>query len=135
MVCGFLVSGEGATPYRPSGEVIEGGGMKPILLPPTSRRTRSTAAQRLRVLAEFDRSGLSGAGFARDRRIRYSTFCNWRRQRARSKRNDFAEVEIVPKAAPEPLVIEFGPHARLRIHSLAQLEMAASLIKHFQAPC
>ncbi|MBI3870529.1 MAG: hypothetical protein HY299_18535 [Verrucomicrobia bacterium] len=40
--------------------------MKPSLLSPTARRSRTTSAQRQRLLAEFDRSGLSAPAFARE---------------------------------------------------------------------
>jgi hypothetical protein len=43
-------------------------------------------------------------------------------------------VEIVRARTPEPLVVELGPHARMRVTSPEQLEMAAGLLKHLQTP-
>ena len=79
-------------------------------------RRRFTATEREQLLTELDRSGLSAAAFARERRLTYATLCYWRHQRARGKRIAFAEVELVPPPLVEPLVIEFGSHARLRLN-------------------
>ena len=87
------------------------------------------------MLTELDRSGLTAAAFARERQLTYTTLCHWRHQRARGKRIAFAEVELVPPPVVEPLVIEFGSHARLRLSSPAPVELVATLLKHFQAPC
>ena len=43
-------------------------------------RVRSTVAQRQAVLAEFERSGLSGPQFARVAGIAYQTFVSWRKR-------------------------------------------------------
>ena len=109
--------------------------MKPPRLTLSHRHRRLTKTAREQLLAEFDRSGLSGAAFARERRISYGTFCNWRQQRSRSQRLAFTEVEIVPQPSPEPLVIELGLHARMRLASPAQVELAAALLQHLQKPC
>ena len=101
----------------------------------SSQRRRLTATERERLLTELDRSGLTAAAFARERRLTYSTLCHWRRQRVRGKSVAFAEVEFVSPPVVEPLVIEFGSHARLRLSSPAQVELAVNLLKHFQAPC
>ena len=37
----------------------------------------AAAARRIRLLAEFDRSGLTAATFARKRGLRYTTFRGW----------------------------------------------------------
>ena len=109
--------------------------MKPSQLGASPQRRRFTATERERLLTELDRSGLSAAAFARERRLTDTTLCHWRHQRARGKRVAFAEVEIVPPPVVEPLAIEFGSPARVRLSSPAQVELAANLRKHFQAPC
>ncbi len=108
--------------------------LKPILLSPTARRSRTPSAGRQQLLAEFDRSGLSAAAFAQQHHIADTTFCSWRPRRARSPPVAFTEVEIVRARTPEPLVVELGPHARMRVTSPEQLEMAAGLLKHLQTP-
>ena len=109
--------------------------MKSSLSVASRTRRRFTATERERLLAELDRSGLSAAAFARERQLTYTTLCHWRHQRARGKRVAFAEVEIVPPPGVEPLVIEFGSLARVRVSSPAQVDLAAALLKHFQSPC
>jgi hypothetical protein len=109
--------------------------MKPILLSPTARRSRTTSARRQQLLAEFDRSGLSAAAFTQQHHIAYTTFCRWRQRRARTAPVAFTEVEIVRARTPEPLVVELGPQARMRVTSPEQLELAAGLLKHLQTPC
>lgn len=109
--------------------------MKPTLPPLTSRRSRSTPARRQQWLGQFDRSGLSAAAFARKHHIAYSTFCQWRQQRDRGTPVSFTEVEMARPHSLEPLVVELGPQARLRLNSPDQLELAAGLLKHLQASC
>ena len=77
---------------------------------------RSDAAQRARMLAAFDRSGLTAAAFARQHRLNYTTFCNWRQRRAKAKAaTEFLQVELPAPAAPAHLVIELGDKARLML--------------------
>ena len=109
--------------------------MKPSRPGASPQRRRLTATERERLLTELDRSGLTAAAFAREHRLTYTTLCHWRRQRARGKSVAFAEVEFAPPPVVEPLVIEFGSHARVRLSSPAQVELAAHLLQHFQAPC
>jgi hypothetical protein len=109
--------------------------MKSPRLAHLHRHRRLTKTAREQLLAEFDQSGLSGAAFARERRISYATFCYWRQQRSRAQRLAFTEVEIVPQPAAEPLMIELGLHARMRLASAAQVELAAALLQLLQKPC
>jgi hypothetical protein len=109
--------------------------MKPIFLSRTARRSRTSVTRRQHLLAEFERSGLSAAAFAQQHHIPYTTFCSWRKRQARSTPVAFTEVEIVRPRNPEPLVVELGPHSRMRVTSLEQLELAAGLLKHLQTPC
>jgi transposase-like protein len=109
--------------------------MNTIHLPPVRRQSRTTVSQRQRLVAAFDRSGLSAAAFARQHQIAYSTFCQWRSKRRRRPHPTFAEVEILRPAAPAPVVIELSPHARMRLESPDQVELAAALLKHLQTPC
>jgi transposase-like protein len=47
-------------------------------------RVRTTAAQRVALLAEYERSGLSGPTFARVTGINYQTFAWWRQERRKA---------------------------------------------------
>ena len=109
--------------------------MKAIPRVASRRPRRFTPIQREQLLTELDRSDCSIAAFAREHQIPYSTLGLWRRQRARRPSVAFTEVELVNSSTPEPLVLELGAYARLRINSAAQLPWAAALIKHLQSPC
>jgi transposase-like protein len=98
------------------------------------RRRRTPPARRSQLLAAFDRSGLSAAVFARQCGIGYSTFCGWRQRRAKTKPSPaFVEVEVPEPAAAVELMIEVGPHARLRLNSATQMELAARFVQRFNA--
>ena len=102
----------------------------------TVTRTRTPRGRRRQLLAAFERSGLTAASFARQHAIAYTTFCSWRRRRRAAKpAMAFAEVELLRPATPEPIVVELGPQARLRLSSPAQLDLAAGLIKRLEATC
>jgi transposase-like protein len=112
---------------------------------------RTTVGERARLLAAFDRSGLSAAAFARQYGIHYTTFCGWRQQRAKLKPSPAlvqveltappaAEgllVELTAPPAAEGLLVELGGNARLRIESARQIALAAQLLQHLNTarPC
>jgi hypothetical protein len=48
---------------------------------PSPRTGRTTADERAKLLAAFERSGLSAAAFARKHHLNYTTFCGWRDRR------------------------------------------------------
>jgi transposase-like protein len=102
-------------------------------------RVRMSRERREAVLAEFDRSGLSGAKFARLAGIKYPTFMYWLKQR-RDEHGDGGEsggvgfVEALiegasQRAAGEGLLIELAGAARVRVESPLQLQLAAELIR------
>jgi transposase-like protein len=104
----------------------------------TSRAPHTDAARRARVLAAFDRSGLSAAAFARRHGLNYTTFCGWRQQRAKPQSTPaFVQVELPAPPAPAGLIVELGGRARLRIESPAHIALAAQLLQHLNAagPC
>jgi hypothetical protein len=113
--------------------------MKNVIRFSRHRARRTDAAQRSQLLAQFDRSGLSAAAFARQEGIHYTTFCGWRQRRDQAKASpDFVQVELTPSAAPVDLakaevVIEPGV-ARLRLSSPVQLPLAARLLQCLNAP-
>lgn len=109
--------------------------MKSILPLTTRQRTATPAARRRQLLAEFDGSGLSAAAFAREHGISYTTFCAWRRRYATKPGLCFAEIELERPPSPEPIVVELGQQARMRLNSVHQLELAARLLKQLEASC
>ena len=103
----------------------------------SSRRgwRRTSATRRTQLLAAFDRSGLSAAAFARQHGIHYTTFCNWRQRRATVKPSPaFVPVELASVPVPAELVIELSAHARMRLTSAGQIELAARLLQALNAP-
>jgi len=101
---------------------------------PSSGARRTNAAQRAQFLAEFDRSGLSAAAFARRHKLNYTTFCGWRQQRAAGKFPAFVQVELPSSSAAAELAIELGPQITMRIGSAAQIGLAAQLLKTLHSP-
>ena len=111
--------------------------MKQNRVSPRGRAPRTDAVQRAQLLAAYDRSGLSAADFARQQGVHYTTFCGWRQRRDRGQGPPaFVQVELAPPAAPSELVIEVGL-ARLRVGSVAQLPLAAGLVRLLRegGPC
>lgn len=111
-------------------------------------RVRISVERREALLEEFDRSGASGAKFARMAGVKYSTFAAWMRKR-RLKRSvtagqlcprplgngspiPFLEAIVegdAPRSAVFPgLLIELPGGSRARVESPAQLQMAAELV-------
>ncbi len=102
------------------------------------RASRTPAAERARLLAAFERSGLSAAAFARQHGLHYTTFCGWRHQRAKLKPAPaFVQVELTAPPTADGLVVEWGGNVRLRIESSRQIALAAQLLQHLNAarPC
>src|SRR5690606_8308018 len=60
----------------------------PPIAPDRPGRARVSRERRETLLAEFDRSGLSGARFAEMAGVRYSTFAGWLHARRRRQRQD-----------------------------------------------
>ena len=102
-----------------------------------ARRERVSAQRREALLDEFERSGLSGAQFARRAGLKYPTFAAWRRNRRSktqattnpSRPKAVAFIEAVPDADPHgPLSVELAGVARVEVSSSSQLHAVAELI-------
>ena len=101
---------------------------------PRYRLRRTQADRRARLLALFDRSGLSAAAFARQHSLSYTTFWGWRQRRSQAKASPaFVQVEVAASAAPLELVIELGVPARLRLTSTSQVDLVARLLHSLNA--
>jgi transposase len=77
-------------------------------------RVRTPAARREQLLDEFERSGMSGSGFAAFVGIKYQTFATWAQRRRRK-----------PAANPKPSVKAAAPK---------QLRWMEAVIEQAQAP-
>jgi hypothetical protein len=97
------------------------------------RLRRTTARRRVQLLAAFKRSGLSGAAFARQYKLNYTTFCGWRHQAKAKAAPSFVQVEMPAALPTTELIIELGTQARLRISSAGQLVLAGQLLREFNA--
>jgi transposase-like protein len=119
-------------------------------------RVRVSAERREALLDEFERSGASGAKFARLAGIKYATFANWvmkrRRERGRAGTGVHAAgsgVDVVTKAGAvrlleavvdgcgrteqtaacaQGLLIELPGGSRMLVGSPVQLQLAAELV-------
>ena len=101
-------------------------------------RRDAAALRREQLLAQFERSGMSAAEFARQNGLNYTTFCGWRQRRERARALPaFVQVEVASEAIAVELTIELGAQARMRIHSEKQAALAARLIQHLKQgqPC
>ena len=107
----------------------------------TTQRAATSLARRRQLLAEYEGSGLSIAEFARKQDIGYQTFYGWLAQsipkppRAAKPKVSFAEVELEPAGACEPIVVELGRQARMRLSCAQQVGLAARLLKELEAAC
>ena len=118
----------------------------------TRGRVRTGRERREMLLAEFDRSGVSGARFARMAGINYQTFCGWRHVRRResarkpsSKQPNhvkWLEATVTSPALPvpaEPLRVQLPGGAWMDLASPEQLRTAAQLLRELSAkggaPC
>jgi hypothetical protein len=117
-------------------------------------RVRVAASRREALLDEFDRSGLSGAKFARLAGVKYSTFAAWVARRRKQHKVlavcpsadqsgrdaggepvrlfeavvDEAALSARDAAGAGGLVIELPGGARTRVESALHLRMAAELV-------
>lgn len=98
------------------------------------RKHRTPVARRSKLLAEFERSGLSAATFAREHGLSYTTFCGWRYRHARTQTPAFVQVELPPPPAPVELRIELPGNVGVHLNSSSQVELAVRLIQALQTP-
>jgi transposase-like protein len=117
-----------------------------VLKQDTRGRVRVSRERREAMLVEFERSGMSGAKFARLSGINYQTFAGWVRRRKRDGEEAGMKGSVSMLAAQggpvrliEALVgeecsssgaleVELPGGSRMRIDSPAQLAMAAELL-------
>ena len=96
---------------------------------------RAKAALRTKLLAAFERSGLSAAEFVRQHGLTYSTFCRWCHRQSKAKSSPgFVQVGLPTPTPATPLVIELGTQGRIRIESAGQVELAARLLQALNTP-
>jgi len=112
------------------------GGKSEILKVDARGRVQVGEERREALLDEFDRSGMSGAGFARHYGIKYTTFAYWlqarRRKRDPSKRtgeNHFLMVAVEATNRVNGLKVELPQGVTLTITTPEEASLAAVLIE------
>jgi transposase-like protein len=106
-------------------------------------RVRTPLEKREAMLAEYERSGMTGAQFARFVGVRYSTLMYWlqkgrkgagKGQEKASSRNDHprwleAQVEEGAAAKSENLVVEMGAGVRILVSNRRQAALAGEVLR------
>jgi transposase-like protein len=97
-------------------------------------RIRISPERRAALLEEFDRSGMSGARFAKHYGIKYTTFAYWIRMRKKdrrvgAKRSPFLLVTSEPAAKTKGVVIHLPNGASVNVADTAQAELAGAIIR------
>jgi hypothetical protein len=108
------------------------------------RRIRRSAAQREELLAEFERSGLSGPQFAAVVGVKYQTLAGWVRRRrpggvrvsAKQRRPiKWVEAVVEPVAAGRGLKLQLPGGISAEVGDEQQAVLAAVLVRTLTAAC
>ncbi len=114
------------------------GGKSEILKVDARGRVQVTAERREALLDEFDRSGMSGAGFAKHYGIKYTTFAYWIQARRRKPSKRAGESQFLMVAVDETnrvngLTVELSHGVTLKITTPEEARLAAVLIESLRA--
>jgi len=110
-------------------------------------RVRTTPERREELVAEYERSGMSGAGFAALAGIKYQTFATWVQKRRRAAgRSQEAEPAVETKTVQwleavmaekgeaktgsSLLVAHLGMGARMEVSDVGGAALAAEVLRH-----
>jgi hypothetical protein len=111
-----------------------------VLKTDSRNRVLVSRQQRDAWMSAFEHSGMSGAAFARLHGIRYSTFANWRKNRAKKDGAPsvplFEELTLNHLAdSGDGLRIDLPGGAYTRIARADQIPSAVALLKYLEASC
>jgi hypothetical protein len=112
-------------------------------------RVKTSRERRSALLAEFDRSGMSGQKFAAWAGIKYTTFANWLQQRRRQRKlgseatNGVQWVKaVVTKSGPGKeaarmcgLIVHTPGGLRIEIAEAKQVSLAVQLLRELKREC
>lgn len=113
----------------------------------TKGRVRTSLEQRRGILAEFERSGISAAQFAKVSGIKYSTFAGWLQRQRRAKKpagqnRPVRLLEAVMEQAQggaassaSPVVVRLPDGSRIEIADAKQIPLAAALVRALARSC
>lgn len=103
-------------------------------------RVQVSEERREALLEEFDRSGMSGATFAKHYGIKYTTFAHWKRMRKRAtakeptkKSGRFLLVSGTSPATGPSLTVELPHGAKMSIASERDAHLAAVLLRALES--
>ena len=108
-------------------------------------RVRLSKEQRRLILAEYERSGVPAARFAKGMGLKYSTFAGWlqryRRAKPKGRPQTVRLLEAVVEQAqdslgkdPLSLVLELPGGGRVEIGDVRQIPLATVLLKSLSQP-
>jgi len=108
-------------------------------------RVRVSKEQRRAILAEFERSGVSGAQFAMRAGLKYSTLAGWLQRYRRGKSKPPSQPMRLLEAVVEPagatghgagvVVLRWEGGAQVEVSDARQIPMVAALIRALAKPC
>jgi transposase-like protein len=107
----------------------------------TKGRVRASKEQRRLILAEFERSGMSAARFAKQTGLKYSTLAGWLQRYRRAKPQGRARQvrlleAMVEQAQPSiALWVHLPGGARMEISHTNQAALAAGLLQALAKAC
>jgi transposase-like protein len=118
----------------------------PVMLD-SQDRVRASKEQRRVILAEFERSGVSAARFAKRTGLKYSTFAGWLQRYGRAKPKGprsrpvrlleaVLDQGVLPERTNgEVVVVQVSGQARVELSALAQLPLVVALVRALEKPC
>jgi len=102
-------------------------------------RIQISSERRTALLDEFDRSGMTGAGFARHYGIKYTTFAHWIRMRKKAAQQQqhanpgtgekFLLVTNREPTSSPGLTVDLPHGAKVNIATTAEAELVGALIR------
>ena len=104
-------------------------------------RVRTSPEQRRVILAEFERSGLSAARFARQTGLKYPTFAAWVAQSRRTKRSQpkpplrLLEAVVTPPAVTATLQVQLPGGARVELRDASHVPLVVALVRALEKSC
>jgi transposase-like protein len=107
----------------------------------TRGRVRTSKEQRRVLLAEFARSGLSAAQFARQTGLKYSTFALWVQRYRRTKRSrrkplvQLLEAVVTPAPPRSVLLVQLPGGAQVELREANQISLVVALVRALEQSC